>query len=43
MKVGIYKQHFGGLHQRYLERYEQILNCNGIECTYFEASRRDFG
>lgn len=42
MKVGIYKQHLGGLHPAYLRRYEQILNFNGIECIWLEASRRDF-
>jgi len=42
MKVGIYKQHLGGFHPAYLRRYEQILNFNGIECIWLEASRRDF-
>lgn len=42
MKVGIYKQHLGGLHPAYLKRYEQILNFNGIECIWLEASRLDF-
>ncbi len=42
MTVGIYKQHLGGLHQAYLERYEQILECNGIKCIWLEASLRDF-
>lgn len=42
MKVGIYKQHQGGLHQGYLERYEQILNSNGIECIWLEASMPNF-
>jgi hypothetical protein len=42
LRVGIYKQHQGGLHQAYLEKYEEILNFNGIECIWLEASRRDF-
>lgn len=42
MKVGIYKQHQGGLHRSYLERYEKILTFNGIECIWLEASRDDF-
>ena len=42
MRVGIYKQHLGGLHPAYLKRYEEILNLNGIECIWLEASRRDF-
>ena len=42
MKVGIYKQHLGGLHQAYLQRYEQILDFNGIECIWLEAGKLDF-
>jgi len=42
MRVGIYKQHLGGLHPAYLKRYEEILNLNGIECIWLEASRWDF-
>jgi hypothetical protein len=42
LKVGIYKQHQGGLHRSYLERYEKILTFNGIECIWLEASGDDF-
>ncbi|MFC1816270.1 hypothetical protein ACFL0M_10085, partial [Thermodesulfobacteriota bacterium] len=42
MKVGLYKQYLGGLHRSYLERYEQILKYNGIECIWLEASSQDF-
>jgi hypothetical protein len=42
LRVGIYKQHQGGLHRSYLERYEKILTFNGIECIWLEASRDDF-
>ncbi len=42
MKVGIYKQHLGGLHAGYLERYEKILTFNGIECIWLEANDPDF-
>jgi len=42
MKVGIYKQHLGGLHKGYLRKYEQILDFNGIDCIWLEASRPDF-
>jgi len=42
MKVGLYKQHLGGLHKGYLEKYEQILDFNGIDCIWLEASKPDF-
>lgn len=42
MKVGIYKQHLGGLHLSYLERYEQILKFNGIECIWLKTIDNEF-
>ena len=41
MKVGIYNQH-SGLPLRYLQRYEQILSFNGIECIWLDASMQNF-
>lgn len=40
--VGIYKESWGGLHLKYLERYEQILKHNNIKCIWLEASAKDF-
>jgi glutathione synthase/RimK-type ligase-like ATP-grasp enzyme len=42
MKVGIYNQHLGGLHRAYLQRYERILQFNGIECVWLDANREEF-
>jgi len=42
MKVGIYRQHLGGLHKGYLEKYAQILEHNGIECIWLDASSPQF-
>jgi len=42
MKVGIYKQHLGGLHKGYLKKYEEILHFNGIDCILLEASEPNF-
>ncbi len=42
MKVGIYKQHLGGLHLSYLERYEQVLKFNGIKCIWLNAIDNKF-
>jgi hypothetical protein len=42
MKVGIYRQHLGGLHRAYLERYEQILKYNELECVWLDANKPDF-
>ncbi len=42
MKVGIYKQHLGGWHRAYLQRYEKILHSNSIECIWLNASKPDF-
>jgi hypothetical protein len=38
MKVGIYRQHLGGLHKGYLEKYAEILQHNGIEYIWLDAS-----
>jgi hypothetical protein len=42
IKVGIYKEHLGGLHKDYLERYEKILQHNDIDCVWLDASQADF-
>jgi len=42
MKVGIYREHLGGLHKGYLERYEKILKHNNIDCIWLDASHIDF-
>jgi len=42
MKVGVYRQFLGGLHQGYLQRYEEILNFNEIECIWLEGSCANF-
>ncbi len=41
-KVGIYRQHLGGAHRAYLERYEQILMHNNISCIWLDANSRTF-
>jgi hypothetical protein len=42
MIIGIYKQHLGGFHKAYLDRYVQILNYNGIEYVWLDCSTADF-
>ena len=41
MKVGILNDHFEGLPPGYLQRYEEILKFNGIECVWLEPSDQD--
>ena len=42
VKVGIYRQHLGGLHKGYLDRYAEILKYNGIEYFWLDASSPSF-